>query len=254
MEVQDSIAWFDAVHSDLGGWNAAQGGRGHGHVAGQRLRREQRFELSPLLVDVAAGGEGSLPQDCVEVLFLFGAHGGFIHPSVGIRLAATTCQVRSARAPRKRMIAAKTSTATSIPSTVAVTTSKAMSGRVPGGDGMRTDSVIRPAAVKAKNSPRLMSVASPIVSRADRGSLESAGWLDARMVLTEDLSSVGIRPAPPRRATIRIAIRQVRRHHRILVIPASGGPRNRSSVHDSACAGPGSIRSGRFPICTVAAR
>src|SRR6266540_1245708 len=71
------------------------------------------------------------------------------------------------------------------------------------GDEMRTDSVIRPAAVKTKNSPRLMSVASPIVSRAARGSLESAGWLDARMVLTEDLSSVGIRPAPPRRATIR---------------------------------------------------
>src|SRR6266550_1091821 len=181
--------------------------------AGQRLRREQRFELSPLLVDVGAGGEGSLPQDCVEVLFLFGAHGGSIHPSVGIRLApprrarprrsgaetsgysrvragsiqiastpatmcisksartyvtgapgmvngaeneststmaATTCQVRSARAPRKRMIAAKTSTATSSPSTVDVTTSKAVSGRVPDGDGMRTDAVSRPAAVKMK--------------------------------------------------------------------------------------------------------
>ena len=72
-----------------------------------------------------------------------------------------------------------------------------MSGRVPDGDGMRTDSVIRPAAVKTENSPRLMSVASPIVSRAARGSLESAGWPDARMVLTEDLSSVGIRPAVP---------------------------------------------------------
>ena len=90
-------------------------------------------------------------------------------------MAATTCQVRSARAPRKRLIAAKTSTATSIPSTVAVTTSTAMSGRVPDGEGMRTDSAIRPAAVKTKNSPRLMSVASPIVSRAARGSLESAG-------------------------------------------------------------------------------
>src|SRR6266542_5928123 len=74
MEVQDSIAWFDAVHGDLGGWNATQCGRGYGHVAGQRLRREQRFELSPLLVDVGAGREGSLPQDCIEVLFLFGAH------------------------------------------------------------------------------------------------------------------------------------------------------------------------------------
>jgi hypothetical protein len=94
------------------------------------------------------------------------------------------------------MIATKTSTATSIPTKVAVTTSKAMSGRVPDGDGMRTDSVISPAAVKTKNSPRLMSVASPIVSRA-RGSLESASWLDARTVLTEDLSSVGIRPAVP---------------------------------------------------------
>ena len=38
---------------------------------------------------------------------------------------------------------------------------------------------------------------SPIVSKAARGSLESAGWLDLRKVLTEDLSSVGIRPAVP---------------------------------------------------------
>src|SRR5712691_12303161 len=112
-------------------------------------------------------------------------------------MAATTCRVRSTRAPRKRMIAAKTRTATSIHSTVAVTTSTAMSGRVPDGEGMRTDSVIRPAAVKTKNSPRLMSVASPIVSRAARGSLESAGWLNARTMLTEDLPSGGIRPAVP---------------------------------------------------------
>src|SRR3989442_14773654 len=95
------------------------------------------------------------------------------------------------------MIAAKTSTPTSICSTVTVSTTKAMSGAVPDGDGMRTVSVIRPAAVKTKNSPRLMSVASPIVSRAARGSLESAAWLNARTMLTEDLPSGGIRPAVP---------------------------------------------------------
>jgi hypothetical protein len=36
----------------------AQSGCGQGHVGGQRLRRQQLPELSPLLVDVAAGGEG----------------------------------------------------------------------------------------------------------------------------------------------------------------------------------------------------
>jgi hypothetical protein len=58
VEVQDSMARFDSVDGDLGGWDAAQCGWGHGHVGGQRLRRQQLPELSPLLVDVAAGGEG----------------------------------------------------------------------------------------------------------------------------------------------------------------------------------------------------
>jgi len=43
---------------DLGGWDAAQCGCGHGHVGGQRLRRYQLSEQSPLLVDIAADGEG----------------------------------------------------------------------------------------------------------------------------------------------------------------------------------------------------
>jgi hypothetical protein len=30
---------FDSVDGDLGGWDAAQCGCGHGHVGGQRLRR-----------------------------------------------------------------------------------------------------------------------------------------------------------------------------------------------------------------------
>src|SRR6266567_4090346 len=75
VEVQDNMARFDSVDGDLGGWDAAQCGCGHGHVGGQRLRRYQLPKLSPLLVDVAAGGEGGLPQDCFEVLSLFGAHG-----------------------------------------------------------------------------------------------------------------------------------------------------------------------------------
>ena len=58
MEVQDNVTRFDAVDCDLGGRDAAQCGCGHGHVGGQRLRREQLPEQSPLLVDVGVGGEG----------------------------------------------------------------------------------------------------------------------------------------------------------------------------------------------------
>ena len=66
-------------------------------------------------------------------------------------------------------------------------------------------------------------------------------------VLTEDLPSVGVGLAAPpgelahvnpllkfpagRRATTRLAARQVRRRHRILVIRATGAPQNRSSAH-----------------------
>ena len=58
VEVQDNMARFDSVDGDLGGRDAAQCGCGHGHVGGQRLRRYQLPEQSPLLVDVAVGGEG----------------------------------------------------------------------------------------------------------------------------------------------------------------------------------------------------
>ena len=58
VEVQNDVARFDSVDCDLGGWDAAQCGRGHGHVGGQRLRRYQLSEQSPLLVEIDAGGEG----------------------------------------------------------------------------------------------------------------------------------------------------------------------------------------------------
>ncbi len=58
MEVQDNMARFDSVNCDLGSWDAAQCGCGHGHIGGQRLRRYQLSEQSPLLVDIAVDGEG----------------------------------------------------------------------------------------------------------------------------------------------------------------------------------------------------
>jgi hypothetical protein len=58
MEVQDNMARFDSVNRDLGSWDAAQCGCGHGHIGGQRQRRCQLSEQPPLLVDIAAGGEG----------------------------------------------------------------------------------------------------------------------------------------------------------------------------------------------------
>ena len=67
MEVQNNVTRFDSVDGDLGGWDAAQCGGGHGHVGGQRLRRRQFPERPPLLAHVDAGGEGGLSQDCVEV-------------------------------------------------------------------------------------------------------------------------------------------------------------------------------------------
>src|SRR5450755_3433318 len=62
--------------------DAAQRGRGHGQIGGQRLPRYQLLEQSPLLADVAVGGEGILTQDRVEGLPLLGAHDG--SPSVGV--------------------------------------------------------------------------------------------------------------------------------------------------------------------------
>ncbi len=39
VEVQNNVGRFDSVDCDLGGWDTAQCGRGHGHIGGQRLRR-----------------------------------------------------------------------------------------------------------------------------------------------------------------------------------------------------------------------
>ena len=96
VEVQNDAARFDSVHGDLGGWDAAQYGCGHSHVGGQRLRREQLSEQSPLLVDIAVGGEGRLSQDRIEGLSLLGAHGG--SPFDSVCLAAL--QARSPRSIR----------------------------------------------------------------------------------------------------------------------------------------------------------
>jgi len=40
VEVKNNMARFDSVDCDLGGWDGTQCGCGHGHVGGQRLRRE----------------------------------------------------------------------------------------------------------------------------------------------------------------------------------------------------------------------
>jgi hypothetical protein len=58
VEVQDNAARSDSADGDLSGGDAAQCGRGHAHVGGQRLRRGQLPELPPLLVDIDVGGEG----------------------------------------------------------------------------------------------------------------------------------------------------------------------------------------------------
>ena len=58
VEVQNNVARFDPVDHDLGRWDAAQCGCGHGHVRGQRLRRYRLSEEFPLLVDIAVDGEG----------------------------------------------------------------------------------------------------------------------------------------------------------------------------------------------------
>ena len=39
VEIENNVARFDSVDCDLGGWDAAQCGRGRRHVGGQRLRR-----------------------------------------------------------------------------------------------------------------------------------------------------------------------------------------------------------------------
>ena len=76
VEVQDDMARLDSGNGDLGDRDAAQRGRGHGHIGGQRLPHYQFPEQPPLLADVNVGGEGSLPQACFEGLALLGAHDG----------------------------------------------------------------------------------------------------------------------------------------------------------------------------------
>ncbi|MFI6006787.1 hypothetical protein ACIA98_41740 [Streptomyces sp. NPDC051366] len=58
VEVQDDMTGFDPVDGDPGRGDAAQCRCGHGHIGGPRLRRQQMPKLSPLLIDVAVGGEG----------------------------------------------------------------------------------------------------------------------------------------------------------------------------------------------------
>src|SRR5258707_5234799 len=70
------MAGCDSVDGALGGWDVAQRGGGHGHAGGQGLRRCILSRQPPQLADVAVEREGGLPQDRVEVLPLFGAHGG----------------------------------------------------------------------------------------------------------------------------------------------------------------------------------
>jgi len=74
VEVENDVARFDPVNGDLGGRNAAQRGCGHCDLGRERLRRQQLFQESPLLLDIAVRGERSLSQDRVEGLSLLGAH------------------------------------------------------------------------------------------------------------------------------------------------------------------------------------
>jgi hypothetical protein len=90
------MARFDSVDVYLGGRDAAQRGRGHGHAGGQRLRRGKLREQPPLLTDVGAERERGLPQDRFEVLSLFGAHGGspFGRNSPGSTQASSPTSIR----------------------------------------------------------------------------------------------------------------------------------------------------------------
>ena len=47
VEVKNNVARFDSVDGDLGSWDAAQCGCGHGHIGGQRLRGGQLPEPPP---------------------------------------------------------------------------------------------------------------------------------------------------------------------------------------------------------------
>jgi len=57
IRVKNNMARFDSVECDLGSWDAAQCGCGHGHIGGQRLRRCQLSEQPPLLAHVDVDGE-----------------------------------------------------------------------------------------------------------------------------------------------------------------------------------------------------
>ena len=56
VEVQDDVTRLDSVDGDLGDRDTAQLGLGHGDVGGQRLRRQQLPELTPLLVGHRCSG------------------------------------------------------------------------------------------------------------------------------------------------------------------------------------------------------
>jgi hypothetical protein len=58
VEVENDVARFGLINGDLGRSDAPECGFGHGHLGRQRLRREQLLQRSPLLVDIAVGGEG----------------------------------------------------------------------------------------------------------------------------------------------------------------------------------------------------
>jgi hypothetical protein len=109
VEVKDGVARFDSVDCDLGGWDAAQRGRGHGYVGWQRLRRQQLSEQPPLLIDIGVGGEGGLSQYCVKGLSLLGAHGGSPFGWVAGRPATTSFAARQVR--RRHRITAIRATA-----------------------------------------------------------------------------------------------------------------------------------------------
>jgi hypothetical protein len=76
VEVENDVARLDPVDRDLGRSDAPECGFGHGHLGRQRLRRQQLFQESPLLLDIAVRGERPLSQDRVERLSLPAAHRG----------------------------------------------------------------------------------------------------------------------------------------------------------------------------------
>ena len=96
VEVHDDVAGLDPVDRDLGRSDVAEGGFGHGHIGGQRLRRQELAEHAPLFIDAGVRGEGSLSQDRLQALSLFDAHGRSALP------AAASTALMGAPAGRSR--------------------------------------------------------------------------------------------------------------------------------------------------------